>query len=214
MRKVFAGVVLFVSLSALVHAHPHIFVKAKAGFHIDSDNHLQALRIVWRYDAFTTLFLFDTLDLDSDGDGVLNDDDRATIVAGETQWPSGYNGDVHLTVAGTPLKLTKPQNASADMIDGQITVSFDLPLATPADMSGQRASLRLFDPAYYYAYSVSTDAGDQTTETPCEVIVIPFKPDKTEAETLWTLSRLSREETPSDPNIGARFADEILLTCN
>jgi ABC-type uncharacterized transport system substrate-binding protein len=214
MRKAFEGAILFLSLGGFVHAHPHVFVKAKAGFQIDSENHLQALRITWRYDAFTTLVLFDTLDLSSDSDGVLNDDDREKIIAGETQWPPGYNGDVHLTVADAPLDLTKPQNASADMINGEIIVSFDLPLATPTDMTGQRASLRLFDPSYYYAYSTSIDAGIQITNTPCEVTDIPFEPDKTEAETLLVLSMLSREETPSEPNIGARFADEILLTCN
>jgi len=214
MKTIVTGAVLMLWTSVAAHAHPHVFVDAQAGFQIDAEQSLQALRISWRYDAFTTLFLFDVLDLDSDLDGQLNDADLATVAAAETEWQPGYNGDVNLAVAGNKWELSQPQNATASMVDGEIIVSFDLPLVNPADMSGKSASLRLYDPAYYYAYSVSVDPDSQNTDGPCEVTAIPFEPDEAEAETLWTLSTLSREETPDEPDIGARFADEILLTCD
>jgi len=214
MKTIVAGAVLMLGTSVVAHAHPHVFVNAQAGFQIDAEQRLQALRISWRYDAFTTLFLFDALDLDSDSDGQLNDADLATVAAAETDWPADYNGDVNLAVAGKPWQLSQPQNAAANMIDGEIIVSFDLTLVSPADISGQSASLRLYDPAFYYAYSVTVDSDSQNTDGPCEVTAIPFEPDEAEAETLLTLATLSREETPDEPDIGARFADEILLTCD
>ena len=214
MKTIVAGAVLMLGTSVVAHAHPHVFVNAQAGFQIDAEQRLQALRISWRYDAFTTLFLFDALDLDSDSDGQLNDSDLATVAAAETDWPADYNGDVNLAVAGKQWQLSQPQNAAANMIDGEIIVSFDLTLVSPADISGQSASLRLYDPAFYYAYSVTVDSDSQNTDGPCEVTAIPFEPDEAEAETLLTLATLSREETPDEPDIGARFADEILLTCD
>ena len=214
LKTMIGSAVVMLWTSVVAHAHPHVFVNAQAGFQIDAEQRLQALRISWRYDAFTTLFLFDVLDLDSDSDGLLNDADLATVATAETDWPPGYNGDVNLAVAGKPWQLSQPQNATASMIDGEIIVSFDLPLVNTVDMSAQRASLRLYDPAYYYAYSVTVDADSQNTDGLCEVIAIPFEPDEAAAETLWTLSTLSREETPDEPDIGARFADEILLTCD
>lgn len=214
MKTMIGSVAICLCVSGISHAHPHVFVKAKAGFQLDANNHLQALRISWRYDAFTTLYLFDALDLDSDGDGQLNDADRAAIVTAETDWAPDYNGDVHLALAGEAQKLMRPQNAVAQLINGEITVSFDLPLQNPAAMTAQRASLRLYDPAYYYAYSVGVDSNSQSMDMPCQASAIPFEPDEAAAETLWTLSTLSREEAPSEPNIGARFADEILLTCS
>ena len=125
-----------------------MFVDAHAGSQIDADNHLQALQISWQYDAFTTLFLFDALDLDSDADGQLSADDLASVASADKDWPSEYNGDVHLEINDNVTELTRPENAKARMVDGQIIVSFDLPLASPVDMSGQRASLRLYDPVF------------------------------------------------------------------
>ena len=206
--------IVLLCVSGLSHAHPHVFVNAQTGFQIDAKKELQSLRISWRYDAFTTLFLFDALDLDKDGDGQLNEADLALVAAAETDWPPEYNGDVHLSVAGKAQKLNKPQNATAKIDAGEITVSFDLPLETPAALSKQSASLRLYDPFYYYAYSVTVDSESQKMKSPCNATAIPFEPDKAEADTLLSLATLSREETPNDPDIGARFADEIVLTCS
>jgi len=211
--KTLIGIVVFLCLGGVSHAHPHVFVNAKAGFQVDSEKRLLALRISWRYDAFTTLYLYDALDLDSDRDGELNDADLAVIAAAETDWPPDYNGDVHLSISGESTKLARPKNAAAEMVEGEVIVSFDLPLATPVAMAGQRASLQLYDPVYYYAYSVTVDVESQEMDLPCEATANPFEPNDAAAETLLSLATLSREETPNDPNIGANFADEIALTC-
>ncbi len=197
-------------LSGTGHAHPHIFVDAGADFLFDGDS-LRALRVSWTYDEFTTLYMFDTLDLDPDGDGALTEADHAAIVAGETEWPPDYEGDVYLDVAGEKRALTRPQNGSAGMRDGRITVTFELPLAIPADLSGTRARLRLYDPVYYYAYSVT--GSPAVSASACAATVIPFEPDAAAAELQVALAAISREETPAQPDVGALFADAIVLTC-
>ncbi len=146
MKTMASCVALLLGLNGPVQAHPHIFVDAEAGFLFDAAGRLDALRISWRYDEFATLFMFDTLNLDTDGDGTLNDADRAAIVAGETEWPPEYEGDVYLDVAGEKRTLTRPANASAEMGADRIIVHFDLPLADPVDMSATEATLRLYDP--------------------------------------------------------------------
>ena len=82
-------------LGASAEARPHIFVDTGADFLFDDTGRLAALRVSWCYDEFTTLFMFDVLDLDGDGDGELDNEDRAAIVKGETNWPPDYNGDAH-----------------------------------------------------------------------------------------------------------------------
>lgn len=204
---------MMMSLSEPVRAHPHIFVDAGSDFLFDEAGRLAALRISWRYDEFATLFMFDVLDLDTDGDGRLDDADRAAIVAGETDWPPDYEGDVYLDVAGAKRALTRPENAVAEMVDDRIIVHFDLPLADPVDMSGIRATLRLYDPSYYYAYS-ATDTPRLVNEPPgCAATIVPFVPDDAAAKAQAQLAALSREETPSQPNIGRLFSDEIVLSC-
>ncbi|QYX56465.1 DUF1007 family protein [Roseovarius sp. SCSIO 43702] len=195
-------------------AHPHVFVDARAAFLVTDEGQLHALRISWTYDAFTTLRLFETLDLDRDGDGALDDADRAAIVAGETDWPPEYKGDTWLELGGAPRPLTRPENASALMEDERITVTFDLPLETPADLAGLEAILRLYDPIFYYAYTIHPAAG-LAPDLPgtCTTRIVPFEPDETTFALKEKLSALSREETPEDENVGRLFTDELHLSC-
>jgi ABC-type uncharacterized transport system substrate-binding protein len=189
-------------------------VDARTGFLFNENGQLRALRISWTYDAFTTLFLFDILDLDKDGDGSLDDEDHAAIVAGETDWPPDYNGDIHLELAGQDRPLSRPENASARMEDNQITVAFDLPLVAPADMSGKQAILRLYDPVYYYSYTILSDGLlQQPLPSTCDTEDIPFQPDAAAAALQAQLAALSQEETPEQENVGRLFSDEVHLIC-
>lgn len=191
-------------------AHPHVFVDARTGFHFDDEGRLQALRITWTYDAFTSLTLFDILDLDKDNDGVLDDADRAAIVAGETEWQDDYKGDTYLEQNGQDVPLAKPINGQASLADDRITVSFDLPLATPIDVT-DGVVLKLYDPNYYYAYTV-IGLEELATEG-CRAELDPFVADEATAELQDKLALLSREETPEQDGVGRLFADQVRLTC-
>lgn len=191
-------------------AHPHVFVDARAGF-VLGDGALTGLRITWLYDAFTTLVLYDQLDLDHDRDGKLNAQDLERVAHGETDWAPDYEGDTYLWIGGTKEPLGRPQNGVARMVGDRVEVSFDLPLATAQPLEGVAASLKLYDPGYYYAYTVTGAEG----EVPgCSVSLIPFQPDAAEQALQEELSALSQEDIPDDPTIGARFADEITLLCD
>ncbi len=96
---------------------------AKAGFSVNQDGLLTGLYISWTYDAFTTLFLFDALDLDRDKDGQLNDEDRAAIVRGETYSLSRMSGAKTKEIAarlGDPKNLLSVDEAKAQ-IGAQLT---------------------------------------------------------------------------------------------
>ncbi|MEM7753045.1 MAG: DUF1007 family protein [Pseudomonadota bacterium] len=192
-------------------AHPHVFVDARAGFSFTDDGQLAGLKITWTYDAFTSLTLFDILDLDKDGDGALNDADRAAIVAGETEWADDYKGDTYLERDGAEVGLARPLNGAAWMEDDRITVTFDLPLTTPETVVGDMV-LKLYDPFYYYAYTV-TDLDDVAWEG-CSAELVSFVPDQAAAELQTKLAALSREETPEQENVGRYFADQVRLTCD
>lgn len=197
-------------LSGQAEAHPHVFVDARTGFSFDDQGRLTALRITWTYDAFTSLSLFDILDLDKDRDGKLNAEDRAKIVAGETDWAEGYMGDTYLEQDGQPVVLARPEAGSARLSDDRISVTFDLPLSTPTAVAGEMV-LRLYDPSYYYAYSiVATDAGGGG----CGARLVPFKADEATEELQRQLAKLSREDVPEQENVGRLFADEVWVSCD
>ncbi|MEI4470608.1 DUF1007 family protein [Frigidibacter sp. MR17.24] len=208
IRATLTSALLLAPLPAL--AHPHVFADSHAGFAFDAEGRLAGLRISWLYDAFTTLVLYDQLSLDADGDGQLDAGDLARVAEGETDWPPEYEGDTYLWVDGAPRALGRPRNGTARMVGDRVEVSFDLPLADPARLGA--ASLKLYDPSYYYAYSIKGLSGELPAG--CEARVIPFEPGNADRRIMATLAALSQEEIPDDPEIGARFADEIRLQCD
>jgi ABC-type uncharacterized transport system substrate-binding protein len=192
-------------------AHPHVFIEVQAGFRFDTEGRLVSLEVTWTYDAFTSLMLFDILELDKDGDGQLNDEDRAMIVKGETDWPEGYEGDTYLEANGLPVALTRPVDGSAWMADDRVGLAFDLPLQAPFDPANDLV-LRFYDPSFYYAYEVVALEG--ALPDGCRTEIIPFEPDAALAELQQKLAALSREETPEQENVGRLFADEVWLRCD
>jgi len=213
LRRLVLPLMALFCAQAPAWAHPHIFVDAKAGFQIRDDGTVSGLRISWTYDAFTTLFLFDVLDLDRDGDGALDAADYAAILRGETEWAEEYVGDIYLEVNGAVHPHLKPVGAEALYDNDQITVAFDLPLATPVAAPGQDVVLRLYDPGYYYSYSVSEVLGQSDMPNDCTAQLYPFEPDAVTSDLLIILGSLSREETPEQENVGRLFSDEIVLSC-
>lgn len=209
------GTVFFIAmcLGDPIKAHPHVFVDAQAGFIFDKGGELTALRISWTYDEFTTLILFESLNLDSDGDGQLDERDRDAIIEGETDWDPEYKGDVYLEVAGEDYPLGRPEAAAVTFENNQVEVSFDLPLSAPVTIANTEAFLRLYDPGFYYAYTILAEAGGANLPDDCKIGVVPFEPDASESELQEKLAALSREDTPEQQNIGRLFSDEVRLTC-
>ncbi|WP_195819982.1 DUF1007 family protein [Roseobacter sp. MH60115] len=200
-------------LVSTAKAHPHVFVDARTGFIFNNDGYLEAVRISWTYDQFTTLILFESLDLDRDLDGRLSAADRAEIIAGETNWSAEYNGDVYLEVEGQERPMGRPKNATASLENDQITVAFDLPLSQPAGLAGRTAVLRLYDPFFYYAYTILADAEKRGLPPGCQADLISFEPDAAASALQEQLAALSREDTPDQPNVGRLFSDEVVLAC-
>ena len=214
MLRIFMSVLSFaMCLSGIAKAHPHIFVDASAAFIFDEHGKLQALRISWTYDEFTTLTLFETLDLDKDGDGVLNDADHAAVIDGEPHWDPEDKGDVDLEVAGKDYPLGRPEAGAVTFENNRIEVSFNLPLSEQVAVTDTAVLLRLYDPGFYYAYTIlpTLDATDLPER--CQAEIVPFDPNATERALKEQLAALSREDTPTQQNVGRLFSDEVRLTC-
>ena len=92
-------------------------------------------------------------------------------------------------------------------------MSFDLPLSEPILIENTTASLRLYDPIYYYTYSILPEPGSTGLPEGCQIQIVPFQPDAAANALQEQLAALSREDTPTQENVGRLFADEVSLTC-
>ncbi|MEM9576357.1 MAG: DUF1007 family protein [Pseudomonadota bacterium] len=213
MLRLVLSLLLMMGLGGVAKAHPHVFVDARTKFHFGTDGQLEAVRIFWRYDEFTTLVLFEALNLDQDGDGRLNDADRTAIITGETNWDPDYKGDVYLEVAGQDYPLGRPEAPAARLVADRIEVSFDLPLSHPVRIGTDPAFLRLYDPIFYYAYTILPTEEGFALPPGCVAEIIPFDPDAVDRALQEKLAALGRDEVPEQDNVGRLFADEVSLAC-
>ena len=200
-------------LGGVTKAHPHVFVDARTGFIFGSDQQLETIKISWRYDEFTTLVLFETLELDQDQDGQLNDADRVKILEGETNWPQDYKGDIYLEVLGQDYPLGRPEAAAVMLNANQIEVSFDLPLSQPVRIDSAPVFLRLYDPFFYFAYSIVPAIDPTDLPEECQAQIVPFEPNAAESALQDKLAALGREDIFSVENVGRLFSDKVQLTC-
>jgi len=200
-------------LGGFAKAHPHVFVDARTSFIFNDAARLKTLRISWTYDAFTTLVLFETLQLDKDGNGMLSEADISSVIEGETVWPPGYKGDVYLDVSGRDYPLGRPEAVQVVYENSRLEVSFDLPLSEPVELTSTPAILRLYDPLYYYSYTILPSEPVFELPDGCTSKLIRFEPDAAARAWQEELAALSREEIPDQADVGRSFSDEVRLTC-
>ena len=200
-------------LGGVTKAHPHVFIDARTGFVFGSDRQLEAIKVSWLYDEFTTLVLFETLELDLDQDGQLNDADRVKILEGETNWPQDYKGDIYLEVLGQDYPLGRPKAAAVKLNANQIEVIFDLPLSKPIKVDRLPILLRLHDPFFYFAYTIVSAKASPDLPEDCEARIVHFEPTKAERVLQDMLAALGRDDSPEMENVGRLFSDEVQLTC-
>jgi ABC-type uncharacterized transport system substrate-binding protein len=214
MSHKFWGVIcVAMCLGGPVKTHPHVFVDARTGFIFGTDGQLVGLRISWTYDEFTTLILFESLNLDQDGDGQFNYADRAAIIEGETKWDRAYKGDIYLELAGEDYPLGRPEAAGVTLNSNQVEVSFDLPLSQPVRIDNAPVILRLYDPFFYYAYTLVPAIDPADLPEGCQAQIVPFEPNAAESALQDKLAALGREDISAVENVGRLFSDEVRLTC-
>lgn len=219
MRRTAAACILATTLLApSAHPHPHVFVGGGAHFGMDAEGKVERLYISWIYDTFASLYLLSFLQADADGDQKLTEEEKERILADQTMWPDTFAGDSYLWASGGKVALGKPVNADTRILeDGRVEVTFERILAEPVrpSTSSETVTVKLYDPTFYYAYEVSEEPEVRGPEGHgCSTRHVPYDPNLPGLAALQVeLSALGRDETPEQEDVGALFADELILTC-
>lgn len=195
-------------------AHPHIFIDGGAQFLFDDQGRLAAIRVIWQYDAFASLFILEALEVDRDADGVLTEDETAKVVADQLTWESDFAGDSYLWHGDAPVPLAGPTSGTAALSESRLSVTFERALETPLAPGDAAVLVKLYDPTYYFAYFATHEPRiEGAAPAACRARIEPFEPDSSLAALQGSLALLSTEETPEQQDVGALFADRIVLLC-
>ncbi|MGF1553787.1 MAG: DUF1007 family protein [Paracoccaceae bacterium] len=194
-------------------AHPHVFVDAGVDFVLDDGRELEALEITWRFDAFETLYTLSAEGFAPDAEGRLDEAARRHLARQFGDWPDDFDGFERLKVAGETIALDRPSGLGVRLVDGRLEVRFTRRLPAPVALDDGEAEVSVYEATYYYAVSVA-EAPSPTGTEGCAARVIPFEPDARLSAMQTSLFDLGREETPAVADVGALFADRVVLACD
>ena len=80
------------------------------------------------------------------------------------------------------------------------------------DLDQKSADVAFYESTYFFAFAITDDPRIFGPST-CSANVIPFEADQGDAVLMETLAKLGREETSDIENVGAVFADRIVVEC-
>jgi len=194
-------------------AHPHVFVDGGVDFVLRDGATLEAVEVIWLYDEFETLYTLSAAELELRSDGTLAEEDRLALAALLSDWPDDFDGSAHLSVGDDPVALGWPQDLEVQLLDGRLEVTFTRALQEPLDLRTSALEVAFYESTYFFAFTITYPPKVLGAAAACATEVIPFNPDIEATALQTTLFALSREETPTDNNVGALFADRIRLQC-
>lgn len=204
---------LFALLPLPVAAHPHVFVDATVEV-LTEGGAVTGIRLAWTYDDLFSLMLTEDLGIDGDGDLVLTDAEAEALRASVADWPPDYEGDLVVEAGNGPLPLGPREDHGVVLDGGAVLETHRRPLVQPALATEGPVEVKVFDPYYYVAYSITgaTVAGDPT----CVATLVRADQEAAQAEVDATWAGIDWANAPADeqlPPIGEPFADRVEVRC-
>ena len=148
-----------------------------------------------------------------DSDSELAEADRQELFRYRNDWPTDFDGSAHLSIDGMNIPLDWPTNLDAEFIDGRLSVTFMRKLTTAVDLTISSATVAFYESSYFYDFSVTQHPQMLNAEIQCHTDLVPFAPNNQGSVLQGALMKLNREQTPDIENIGALFADRIVVQC-
>lgn len=215
MRPFLCSLMVFLSLWAgRAAAHPHVYVDGGINFVMRDGHMLEALQVTWVYDAFETLYILSAHDLSLTPQGTLTQADMQTLIDHRATWPADFDGSAHPRADTGPIALEWPTAPDLAIIDGRLQMTFLRPLTTPLDLSAHSIDVAFYESTYFFAFEITQPSAFLGNAAPCQARLVKFDPDAQSTALQATLRALGREDIPQTENVGALFADKVVVTCD
>ena len=192
----------------LVRAHPHVFVDVGLSFETDADGRLVAIEVEWSYDDLFSLLVLSDRGLDSDGDMILTEEERAALMGFDlVDWPPGFEGALFLYNEEAKLQLAPPEALSVTLQEGRIVTRHRRPLSIPVALKA--LDVQPYDPSYYAALSLNDPP---LLPAGCEGDILRADTEAANAR-VEALGGLDNEGLFEEVMVGIYYADTLVVTC-
>lgn len=186
-----------IALADRAAAHPHVLVDGRAEVIFDAQRNITAVRNIWKFDEAYSSFA--TLGLDADGDGALSQIELQPLAKVNVESLQEFAYFTFLKIGEETLTFQNPTHYILSFDGRQLELDFILPLARSAPVTG-RATLEVFDPEYFVAFSFPDPAPLKLVNAPGGCTATFQAPQPLDARTTSLLAGIpaDQRELPED----------------
>lgn len=212
MRTLLAFFVLVfgAALAGPAAAHPHVWVTARAEVVFGTDGRVAGIRHNWTFDEAYSAFAVQGLD--KNGDGRLTTEELQELADVNAESLHEFDFFTFARASGARQEFDKPRNPRLAFDKGFLTLTFYLPLKTPANR--RTFNLEIYDASWYVEFRLAEgDDAVRLVDAPqgCARTINRPRPV---AETM-PQQRLTEDffASVAGANFGANFSNRILIAC-
>ncbi|HSP25933.1 MAG TPA: DUF1007 family protein [Saliniramus sp.] len=209
MRGVFAAALVLIPVNAL--AHPHVWVTSQTEVLFDEAENITGLRHVWTFDEAYSAYV--TQGLDTNGDGAISPEELQELA--EINATSLIDFDYFTVVKadGAAQEFGAPADYGMVYENDRVTLTFDLPLSSPARAS-KALVLEVYDPTYYVSFRM--EEGDDAVRMvggPEGCATNITRPATVDIAEVQNLSEAFFEALTAAESFGDQFANRAMIAC-
>jgi ABC-type uncharacterized transport system substrate-binding protein len=196
-------------------AHPHLWATMRTAFVTNEAGLVKAVGIEWTFDETYTQYALEGLD--TDNDGTFSDAEIKPLTDENIKSLAESQYFTYLKQNGTALTFGPVTEYNQALNADKLTLSFIVPLATPADPKTGELDLKVYDPDFFIAFDYVQDTPTRLQGTLAQGCAMELKPLPTAEELDATRSMLAdkpqdwKPEQPTD--FGSMFAQSLIAKC-
>jgi ABC-type uncharacterized transport system substrate-binding protein len=215
MKRLFVGLFILLGTWTTVAAHPHLFATVESAIMTTPQGLISGLRIRWNFDETYTQFSLEGLDLNNDGTYSNDEIEPLTKENIKSLVESKYF--TKALQGGQELAQGAVTVYGQDMIDGKLSLWFELPFASPVDPKAGVFEARIYDPDFFIGFDYMPDklpVLEGSLPAGCVMALKPLPTTEELDQTRTMLADKPQDWKPDQPtDFGALFAQPLTVAC-
>lgn len=211
LGRILSLAALLTGFSLPVHAHPHVWISAKAEVVFNPDGQVAGIRHHWTFDEAYTAYV--TQGLDQDGDGKLTPEELQDLANENAAGLTEFDYFTTMKVKGKPQAFDPPREARMTMDDKQVAMSFFLPLKAPAPVNGP-LSIEISDSTFFVYFSLADQSSVTLADGPegCVTRVAKAKPLDAAMQKILQDEGAIQAAAPG-ANFSVEYSNKAIVAC-